>query len=107
MLAWATDAWTFCRYFFVEFSKTSLNFFSSWNCCPSGQSYQGTTISGLESNGDYYGQLSVDGNICTILSEANDETSSLSVARNGRVFDWVDATLETYYVEVRLVHWFF
>ncbi|KAH3767837.1 hypothetical protein Pelo_361 [Pelomyxa schiedti] len=61
VLAWAVNQWTFC----------------SWNCCPSGQTWQGSTISGLQPGGTYFGKLDVSGGTCAITSQALGQTSLL------------------------------
>jgi len=82
VLSWYFDQWTF----------------SSWNCCPSGQTWQGSTIYGLSPGATYSGDITVSGGTCTVGSYANGQSSILKVSQNNRRFDWVDATLEVYYL---------
>jgi len=72
---------------------------SSWNCCPSGQAHQSNPIYGLSATDTLAGSMTQSGYDWTISSTYNQQNTYLTVASAGRLFNYVDATLETYYVQ--------
>ncbi|EAR99899.1 hypothetical protein TTHERM_00663780 (macronuclear) [Tetrahymena thermophila SB210] len=74
-------------------------FFQSWNCCPQGQAVSATPVLGINPYDTIYGSVTVQNNLATITSTNNaGQSSVLSVAQNGRNFNWIDATLEVYQI---------
>jgi len=71
--------------------------FTSWNCCPSGQVHYANSIN-VPSGSTLFGEININTATSTVTSTWNNEHSTLSVATSGRNFDWIDATLETYFV---------
>jgi len=72
--------------------------FSSWNCCPTGQAMESAPLVGLSPGEVIYGFIEqVEGGAnWTVFSGWAGQSSVLTVPTEGRVFDWVDVTLETY-----------
>mmetsp|Transcript_5384 Transcript_5384/g.6913 ORF Transcript_5384/g.6913 Transcript_5384/m.6913 type:complete len:217 (-) Transcript_5384:71-721(-) len=76
-------------------------YMESWNCCPNGQSHTSSSISGFGPGDKVYGKISEKGGedgTWTVLSEFGSQQTSLTVSDAERDFNWIDATLETYYV---------
>jgi len=74
-------------------------YFASWNCCPSGQTHEGPEIHGIKTgDNSLLGSIHVTSSSASIISQGNGQTSNLTVATNGRVFNWADVTLEVYSV---------
>mmetsp|Transcript_82231 Transcript_82231/g.167499 ORF Transcript_82231/g.167499 Transcript_82231/m.167499 type:complete len:306 (-) Transcript_82231:71-988(-) len=70
--------------------------YASWNCCPSGQQHESTPIQGFGAGDKLYGEILRDNGSWTISSIHGAQNTSLTVADNGRNFDWMDVTLEVY-----------
>mmetsp|Transcript_14497 Transcript_14497/g.38226 ORF Transcript_14497/g.38226 Transcript_14497/m.38226 type:complete len:168 (+) Transcript_14497:177-680(+) len=76
--------------------------FTSWNCCPSGQAWYSTPITGFEEGDVLYGEMAAaeDLNSYTITSTIPGvNTTSITVDTSGLTFDWADVTLEVYDVD--------
>jgi hypothetical protein len=77
-------------------------YMNSWNCCPNGQSHESGEIDGFGPGDKVYGDMYETGAELTgkwdIVSTYGSSTATLVVADSQRTFDWIDATLETYYV---------
>lgn len=67
--------------------------YASWNCCPSGQQHESTPIQGFGAGDKLYGEILRDNGSWTISSIHGAQNTSLTVADNGRNFDWMDVTL--------------
>jgi len=72
--------------------------FTSWNCCPSGQANYATAIPNIPDGSTLFGEITIDTGTSTVISTWNNQHSTLSVATRNRIFNWLDATLETYSV---------
>ncbi|EAR99901.1 hypothetical protein TTHERM_00663800 (macronuclear) [Tetrahymena thermophila SB210] len=73
--------------------------FQSWNCCPQGQAINASPVSGINPQDSIHGSITVQNNVVNITSTNKAGNSSvLSVAQSGRNFNWIDATLEVYYI---------
>lgn len=72
--------------------------FTSWNCCPNGQAHYANTIP-ASANSIVYGSIKQQGDTWIIDSVSGTQHSTLQVATNNRIFNWTDATLETYGVK--------
>ncbi|EAR82996.1 hypothetical protein TTHERM_01043130 (macronuclear) [Tetrahymena thermophila SB210] len=74
-------------------------YFQSWNCCPSGQAINAPAVKNITPHDQVYGSIEVKNSQITIISQNKfGEQSLLTVDSNGRNFDWIAATLETYHV---------
>jgi len=74
--------------------------FASWNCCPSGQTHESTPLQGFGSGASLTGKILNNGmGSWKVVSGYGSQSTSLTVTNNGRTFDWIDATLETYFVK--------
>ncbi|EAR99897.1 hypothetical protein TTHERM_00663760 (macronuclear) [Tetrahymena thermophila SB210] len=74
-------------------------YFQSWNCCPQGQAIKADAVTGIKPYDTIYGSVTVQNNVANITSTNKAGKSSvLSVAQNGRNFNWIDATLEVYQI---------
>ncbi|EDK31540.1 hypothetical protein TTHERM_00662749 (macronuclear) [Tetrahymena thermophila SB210] len=74
-------------------------YFQSWNCCPQGQAINASAVSGINPYDTIYGSVTVQNNVATITSTNKaGQSSILQVAQNNRNFNWIDATLEVYYI---------
>jgi len=72
---------------------------ASWNCCPSGQSHESNPLTGFGSGNTLQGQIvNTNNGYWNVVSAFNGQKTTLTVADNGRNFDWTDVTLETYSV---------
>lgn len=81
VLAWSRTGWTF----------------ASWNCCPSGQVHNSRPVV-VAAKSNITGKIEKQGGAWVIDSIAGSQHSTLRVNSMNRVFDYADATLETYYV---------
>jgi len=77
---------------------------ASWNCCPNGEAWESSSISGLATGDVLHGKIKVESTNAHVTSKviskadgsAAGETVTLTVATNSRNFDWMDVTLEVY-----------
>ncbi|KTC91247.1 hypothetical protein OQJ18_13605 [Fluoribacter dumoffii] len=81
VLSWSSSGWKF----------------TSWNCCPEGQVHKAASVP-TKANSVVHGEIQQQGSIWIIDAIAAGEHSTLKVEANNRVFNYVDATLETYNV---------
>jgi hypothetical protein len=73
-------------------------YMNAWNCCPSGQANTGPTVSNLQPGGVVPNYIKGGQSQVEISMTYNGQTSSLTVAENGRTWDWACVTLEQYSV---------
>lgn len=69
---------------------------ASWNCCPSGQSHVANPVP-TSDNAVVAGSMVLNGTTWTVDSISAGQHSTLQVDAMNRVFNYADATLETYY----------
>jgi len=76
--------------------------FTSWNCCPQGQAWYSSPITGFERGDLLVGEMvaAQDLNSYTITSTIPGKNSTtITVDTTGLTFDWADVTLEVYDVD--------
>lgn len=72
---------------------------ASWNCCPTGQTWVSDSIIDLSAGQTITGTIDVGDKHSTVISTLEDGTSvELRVDTGEREFDWMDVTLEAYYL---------
>jgi len=72
---------------------------ASWNCCPQGQTFESSTLTGLQSGDTLNGVVDQSSSSnWTITSTWNGQVATLTVPVAARNFTWCDVTLETYNV---------
>jgi len=73
---------------------------ASWNCCPGGETWTSSFLTGLKAGGTVSGVIDMTsgGKNWTVTSTYNGQNAVLTVPTAQRDFNWVDVTLETYTV---------
>ncbi|EAR96220.2 hypothetical protein TTHERM_00129970 (macronuclear) [Tetrahymena thermophila SB210] len=72
-------------------------FFQSWNCCPQGMAINSSPVGNVKAGDTLYGSVEIVDDKVTIVSQNSEgQSSTLSVSREDRNFNWIDATLEVY-----------
>ena len=81
---------------------------AGWNCCPSGQTWKSSGVYELKANDTLYGEIDVmqAGTTAKITSgvpggehgEDRSGLKSLSLDTDYRIYDWMDVTMEVYYM---------
>jgi len=71
---------------------------ASWNCCPQGETWTSSFLTGLKAGGTVSGVIDASGANWAVTSSYNGQNVVLTVPSAQRDFNWVDVTLETYTV---------
>uniref|UniRef100_A0A6U3SZ20 Uncharacterized protein n=1 Tax=Octactis speculum TaxID=3111310 RepID=A0A6U3SZ20_9STRA len=72
---------------------------ASWNCCPTGQTWVSSSITDLSAGQTLTGSIDVGDEHSTVISSLDGGVSvELRVDTGERTFDWMDVTLEAYYL---------